>query len=209
MNGFKMIVLQGWSFPLIASGVFFMLALLTHNGYTLRFDQNVLTWFHHHRTPWLDIYFSTITWMGSLWILLPIYILYMIFYGTAHPSVAKLFTILFWGSVMTTYTIKYLLERKRPHFFTPLNELPIDPSFPSAHSAQIAAMTIALGITLLSSDSGVHSGMVAALVFIALSVFISRIYLQVHFPTDVIGGILIAFIWTGIALWIMNSGVQQ
>jgi len=90
-----------------------------------------------------------------------------------------------------------------------LHELPIDPSFPSAHSAQIAAFTIGLGITLFTSDTGGQNTAVAILAFIALSVFISRIYLQVHFPTDVIGGILVALGWATIALWMLKSGGQQ
>lgn len=122
---------------------------------------------------------------------------------------AKMFTLIFWGSVITTYALKYLLERKRPHFFGPLHELPIDPSFPSAHSAQIAAFTIGLGISVLSSNTEVQNTLLTILAVIALSVFASRVYLQVHFPTDIIGGVLVALAWTTITLWIIKTGTQQ
>lgn len=212
MNDLKLLVFQQWHYPLILSvliALFYGLSLLTQNSYTLRFDQSILTWFHHIRTPWLDTYFSSVTWLGSLWLLIPFYLIYTIFYGTHNPTMAKIFTLIFWGSIITTYALKYLLERKRPHFFGPLHELPIDPSFPSAHSAQIAAFTIGLGITLFYSDSGIENSAITILAFIALSVFISRIYLQVHFPTDVIGGILVALGWATIALWMLKSGGQR
>jgi undecaprenyl-diphosphatase len=208
----KCLLFQGWNFPLLLGGLiiaFVFLSLATQNGYLLRFDQNVLTSFHHLRTHWMDHYFSAITWLGSLWILIPLYLLYMIFYGIQNPLMAKMFTILFWGSIITTYALKYLLERKRPHFFGPIHELPLDPSFPSAHSAQIAAFTIAVGITFYVSSTPYQNGAIALLALVALSVFASRMYLQVHFPTDVLAGLLVALAWATIALWAIQSGVQR
>lgn len=212
MNDLKMLMLQQWQHPLILTLLiilFYALTLSIQNTHTLRFDQSILTWFHHIRTPWLDTYFSTITWLGSLWLLIPLYIGYIILYGSSNPLMAKMFTLIFWGSVITTYALKYLLERKRPHFFGPLHELPIDPSFPSAHSAQIAAFTIGLGISVLSSNSEVQNTLLTILALIALSVFASRVYLQVHFPTDIIGGVMVALAWTTITLWIIKTGAQQ
>ncbi len=212
MNDLKILVLQQWSHPLILTlliALFYLLTLSTQHGYTLRFDQSILTWFHHVRTPWLDTYFSTITWMGSLWLLIPLYLGYIILYGSSNPVMGKMVTLIFWGTIITTYTLKYLLERKRPHFFGPLHELPIDPSFPSAHSAQIAAFTIGVGLCVFTSNSEAQNTILTVLVLIALSVFASRIYLQVHFPTDIIAGVMVALAWTTIALWIIKTGTQQ
>ncbi|MDD2780736.1 phosphatase PAP2 family protein [Sulfuricurvum sp.] len=208
----KCILYQGCNFPLLLGGLitaFILLSLATQNGYLLRFDQSILTSFHHLRTPWLDHYFSAITWLGSLWILIPLYLIYMFFYGIENPAMAKMFTILFWGSVITTYALKYLLERKRPHFFGPIHELPLDPSFPSAHSAQIAAFAIGIGITFYASSTPYQNGAITLLAFVSLSIFASRMYLQVHFPTDILGGIIVALSWAAIALWGVYSGVQR
>jgi len=87
MNDLKLLVFQQLHYPLILSvlvTLFYGLSLLTQNSYALRFDQSILTWFHHIRTPWLDTYFSSVTWLGSLWLLIPLYLIYTIF--TAHTT---------------------------------------------------------------------------------------------------------------------------
>lgn len=157
-------------------------------------DHTVLTWFHSIRSKFLDVYFTSITWFGSLWVLLPVYILLDIVFYKEHPLLQQYFGIVFFGTILTTYLIKYSLDRHRPHMYGVIGDFPLDPSFPSAHSAQITAFSIGL---LLSTYQ--HSSLFIALViflgFIALSIFASRLYLQVHYPTDVIAGILIAIGW--------------
>lgn len=191
---------------LVAISGFIALTFFMRNGYLAQFDHAVLNWFHKIKNPALDHFFSTITWLGSMWVLLPLYIMATVFLSRYFQNFETFLGIGLWGTFLTTYALKYELERKRPHFFPSLNELPIDPSFPSAHTAQIVAFTLLLWLIIYSGPSLFGTLFTAALIFIALAVALSRMYLQVHFPTDVIAGGLIAISWSCIALFVIKSG---
>lgn len=191
----------------VAISAFIALTFFMRNGYLEQFDHATLTWFHKIKTPLLDHYFSTITWLGSMWILLPLYIILTLLLSHYFNNFERFLGIGFWGAFLTTYALKYELERKRPHFFPLINELPIDPSFPSAHTSQIVVFTLLLSFIIYSTSSMYGTLITAILVFVALNVALSRMYLQVHFPTDVIAGGFIAVIWTCISILVVKSGV--
>lgn len=200
---------ERWLFSIIlllAVTAFITLVLFIRNDHLAQFDHAVLNWFHKIKNPTLDHLFSSMTWLGSLWVLLPLYIVLTLFLSRYFENFEKLLGIGFWGTVLTIYALKYELERKRPHLFPSLNELPIDPSFPSAHTAQIVAFTLLLWLIVYSGPSLLGMLFTAALIFIALGVAFSRMYLQVHFPTDVLAGGLIAIIWACIAILLVKSG---
>jgi undecaprenyl-diphosphatase len=202
---------ESWAFSLIAFGtaviIFILLAHYLKNNHVVYFDQSVLTWFHTIRHPYLDHFFSTITWIGSLWILLPLYLL-LTFTLTPHiEHFEKILGITFWGTVITVYALKFEFERKRPLLFGAIHELPLDPSFPSAHTAQITAFAFGLTLAFAGTQTLYQGAVSALLILCVLSVSASRMYLQVHFPTDIVAGVLIAFMWAVITGWIIKTGV--
>lgn len=93
-------------------------------------------------------------------------------------------------SQVVVHSLKRLLSRERPYkIFEHLNTFGInlkDYSFPSGHSAASfsIATTIALNLPKIS----------IIVFFLAIIVAISRIYLGVHYPTDVAAGIIIGFL---------------
>ena len=202
---------ESWQFSLFLLGaallMFILLAHYLRNDHVVYFDQSVLTWFHTIRHPYLDHFFSAITWMGSLWILLPLYLL-LTFTMTPHiDHFEKILGITFWGTLITVYALKFEFERKRPLFFGAINELPLDPSFPSAHTAQITAFALGLSLALAGTQT-LYQGVISSLLLLlVIMVSASRMYLQVHFPTDILAGMLIAFMWAVIVAWIVKSGV--
>lgn len=191
---------------LLAISAFIALAFFMRNGYLVQFDHAVLNGFHKIKNPTLDYFFSSITWLGSMWVLLPLYIILMLSLSRYFENFEKLLGIAFWGAFLTTYTLKYEFERIRPHFFPTINELPIDPSFPSAHTSQIVVFTLLLWLIIYNGPTLFGMLLTGILVFIALGVALSRMYLQVHFPSDVIAGGLIAVIWACISILIVKSG---
>ena len=95
-----------------------------------------------------------------------------------------------------TYALKFLYNRTRPSIL-PGDMLPGDPSFPSGHAALAAVVYLTLGLlqaqTLPRRRLKVY--VVGLAVLLALAVGTSRVYLGVHWPSDVLAG------WTLGGLW--------
>ena len=96
-----------------------------------------------------------------------------------------------WTAIAASWTVaegaKYLFDRTRPFLWdteiAPLIKTPSSSSFPSGHSATAAAGAITLSV--------LYPPFAPVLVLAGLLVVLSRVYLGVHFPFDVLAGIVI------------------
>ncbi len=96
-----------------------------------------------------------------------------------------------WTAIAASWTVaegaKYLFNRTRPFLWdteiAPLIKTPSSSSFPSGHSATAAAGAITLSV--------LYPPFAPVLVLAGLLVVLSRVYLGVHFPFDVLAGIVI------------------
>ena len=172
------------------------------------FDYMVLKSFYQLKNTILNHFFLTITWLGSLWILLPLSIAILIFLPYQFKNFKIVFVVGFLSTIIITHTIKNIFERQRPSFFDTLIDMPLDFSFPSAHTAQITAFTFLLWVLYFREGSLKSILLSSILLLIATTVASSRIYLQVHFPSDVIAGFLVAIICCFTALLTIKSNQE-
>ena len=113
-------------------------------------------------------------------------------------TVAELFS-----GVFTNLIIKNLVNRTRPYEIidglVPLGRIPTDSSFPSGHASIAFAASIALflALPLIMNKKTAHR-IGAAVIAFAVLISFSRLYLAVHFPTDVLAGMILGIIY-GIA----------
>ena len=112
-------------------------------------------------------------------------------------------------SYFASLSVKHIFSRPRP-LINPL--VPEDGfSFPSSH----AAVGIALyGILMYFLISHFEKTWQKVLVVISgsaliLAIGVSRIYLAVHWPSDVIGGYIFGGLWLGIIIWLIRSWLAQ
>uniref|UniRef100_UPI003FA1DEA8 phosphatase PAP2 family protein n=1 Tax=Sulfurospirillum cavolei TaxID=366522 RepID=UPI003FA1DEA8 len=115
------------------------------------------------------------------------------------------FAVGFLSTIVVTHTLKNSVERPRPSFFDTLIDMPLDFSFPSAHTAQITAFTFLVWVLFFRKGSLKSILFSSILLLIAITVASSRIYLQVHFLTDVLAGFLVAILSCFTALLTIKS----
>jgi undecaprenyl-diphosphatase len=141
-----------------------------------------------------------ITNFGGAWFLWPAgLVIAAVLLRQGRRREAALFAIAVVGSEAVNETLKMLFHRTRPeaYFGYPL---PPTYSFPSGHSFVSYCFYLALAEILV--DTGWPAARKIAVWtaggLIIFSIGFSRIYLGVHYPTDVIGGYTAAVAWTAI-----------
>lgn len=163
-------------------------------------ERKILAELSNWRTPLLDFLFGVITWLGSFYVLGPLVAL------TSAALVIKgnkwhgfYIAAVFYGASLTTLVLKHLLVRDRPDFVaSPVVMLPGDPSFPSGHSTQALAFTLAVAIMIWGRGSGMRWE-AFLLLLIGLVIAFSRLYLQVHWLSDITAGGLVALFWSSVS----------
>jgi undecaprenyl-diphosphatase len=177
-----------WAFAELADGVI--------EGESRRFDRAVLLWIDTHSPGWLDGPMLLVTALGYYWVVVPLLVVAVLaFYLAGWRLSAVLLVVSTAGSILLTTVLKAVFQRGRPELIDSGYAASFY-SFPSGHATIAAGFYGALTLILAYRLRGFARWAVAACgVSLVLLIGFSRLYLGVHYPTDVLAGFLAAPLW--------------
>jgi len=163
-----------------------------------RFDRPIVEWVASHRTGWANSLVIALTDLGGkagLTLLLTAVAIVIAVRLRSWRPVA-LAAVSGGGGALLVTGIKALVARDRPD---PLLRAVTEDgfSFPSGHSASslVVLCTVAWLVSKAVTSNTIRATIWVAAVPLALAIGLSRIYLGVHYPTDVLAGWVLGATW--------------
>ena len=147
------------------------------------------------RTDMLTPFMKSVTFLGNggwFWILCAVVLLAVP--KTRKTGYAAALSLIF-GAIVTNLLLKNIVARPRPfaeiEALIPMITKPKDFSFPSGHTTASFAVALVM-LRMLPKKFGIP-------------VAFSRLYLGVHYPTDVLAGFVIALVGSTLSVWIVRT----
>jgi undecaprenyl-diphosphatase len=173
----------------------------------LPWDVPILRWVHGSSTAGLDRVMIVITRLGYAWGTVPLALgVLATLVARRRWSRARFFTVAVGGAMAINGLAKLVFRRVRPSLWTSLTP-ETSYSFPSGHA--MGSMALVAALLVLAWPTRARWWVPVPGALFVLLVGISRVYLGVHYPSDVLAGWAASLAWvTGVA-WLAFGGVFQ
>lgn len=175
-----------------------------------RFDEQIILFFAENRTDYLTAFFSYFTEVGSIKVMLPIAVIVCMWLILKKQYVIALLVMVnLWGVRWSNHLLKGLFERARP------DAAIIDVggySFPSGHAMNSTAFygfLLYLLIYQLKRTPKQKSVIVVGAVVGIFLIMMSRVYLGVHYATDVIAGFCVGALFLIWMIFLFNITLRK
>ncbi len=180
-------------------GGFFLGALavlVRSNAGVVTIDTDISQWANDHTTRFTHDVLQVVTQLGATEFVIVAALVVLVVEYRRMPSrwIAPFLAVVLIGQSLLTNGIKEILDRARPSL-NPTAHL-LGPSFPSGHTATAAAFWAAVAL-LMGRARGrrAHAALAGGAVAIGLAVACSRVLLDVHWFSDVLGGLALGWSW--------------
>jgi len=182
---------------------FSCVAVLISGQKIIRFDQTVISFIQDFESPTLTTIMKFFTYIGAFPSVFVIFLLacFFLYFVLKHRIELLLFGTVVIGTPIINQILKQFFHRVRPdlHRLIEIGGY----SFPSGHAMN--AFTV-YGILTFLLWRHIHTRLGRTVLIMISSIFIlmigtSRVYLGVHYPSDIIGGYFASGFWLSISIW--------
>lgn len=190
----------------------FLLGFLTediHEKEVFGFDAPLTLWVRANTPEWFRQVALAFSAVGSATWMTPVSAVLLLVFWRKSAAMGRYFLISLGGVMLLNIILKALIGRVRPQIVEWLWQEG-DNSFPSGHATMAAALTVTLVALLWRTGWRWPLIVVGALYTLLMGV--SRVYVGVHYPTDVLGGWALGIGWsagTAMVLWPRLRQAQQ
>lgn len=203
------------SIPLLSAAlslaVFSIIALSISDNQIHRFDDSLITWIQGMESQGMTRWMELFTWIGSGIPVVIIAILSMVvlYVFLRHRRELLFLGCVIAGSAILNTLLKLMFHRARPTIHRIIEVSGY--SFPSGHS--MAAFSLYGGLAFLIWKH-IPTAVGRVLMIIVSAMFIlmigmSRIYLGVHYPSDVVGGYFMSGCWLAVCIWFYQRYLER
>jgi undecaprenyl-diphosphatase len=172
---------------------------------TLYLDREIANFIYVWRTPWLTQVMILITNLGAEYMIAIAIIIVIFFVWKKHKREALTFTIILIMGAIINLSLKQLIHRPRPVIAPLIVES--SSSFPSGHAMNAAVFYLSVSFYFyhFTRKKKLSSAVTVVSIILILLIGFSRIYLGVHYPSDVVAGYVVGTWWLVLAILISKS----
>ena len=195
-----------WIFVIICLTIFFLILEDVLDKEIEQFDSMIYTWLSNIIKEPITTFAKIITTMGAGYVIIPVCIISVIYFWKKKESkyiIVNLITIFF-----SNQLLKRTVERPRPEGFRIVEELGY--SFPSGHS-MVSMAFYGLFIYFIYEkvkNKYIKWTSIILLTLLIVLIGISRIYLGVHYASDVLAGFLLSISYLGLFTHIIKDDIK-
>jgi membrane-associated phospholipid phosphatase len=174
----------------VASVAFVVIAARLRTGALDQFDVEVAVAIYQLDSPIGDVVMKLASLIGANVVLVPVVAFVTLLAIRHHRRAMAIVLAIDTAVVIAVYNLlKVMFARERPALFDKIS-MPTDYSFPSGHSMSAIGIYGVVAVALIALYPRSRKPVIAAAVLLITAIGFSRIYLGVHWPFDVIGGLL-------------------
>jgi len=194
-----------WSVLAVLSAAafgFLLWGVLANNGLTLA-DPGVATFVAGHRLAWLTPVMELVTWLGSSFFIVPFGVVVggSLWRRRGSWRPLAMMAVAFLGAAGLYDIVKPAVGRARPMAALQVGGPDVGNAFPSGHATQTISFYGMLAVVLIVSDAPRRRWpFVIGAALVTLLVGASRLYLGVHWLTDVLGGYALGLAWLSLVM---------
>jgi len=196
----------------LSLAAFLLMAVFVGTDSANGFDEPIIETVQGWESSGLTSFMETMSTIGSTLytVIIALILLSLMAFFLGHRKELVLFVAALGGSTILNNVMKPLFERDRPTIHRLVEEEGF--SFPSGHA--MASFTLAVITAYLLWKHVSHPVLRSALLVLAAAWFLlmgtSRIYLGVHYPSDILAGFLLSAFWVSLMIlafrgWIGRS----